>query len=240
MTKSTGKTTKTGSNGKRAQKGSIGFVTGGVMSPSNMRVVKSDLTEPSDVYDELVAHYGPSIRIKYLNVESPDDHWDAFLAKLETPVGEGCDLYKASIATATKALKEAVDDEKAKCHTYPQVERKAKGAKKDGSDEEDEAESEEDEEPKAKAKGAKADSKKTKAKKEESEAESDEEEEPKPKAKGAKKPEAKKGKAKKPESEDEEEAADSEEEEKPKLKKKVDAKPKPKGKAKKAESEDED
>jgi hypothetical protein len=237
MTKSTGKSTKTGGKSKRAQKGSIGFVTGGVMSPSNMRVVKSELTEPSDVYDELVTHYGPSIRIKYLNVENPDDHWDAFLSKLETPVGEGCDLYKASIATATKALKDAVDDEKAKCHTYPQVERKK--AKKDGSDEESEAESEEEEEVKPKAKGAKADSKKAKAKKEESEAESDEEEEPKPKAKAAKADPKAKGKASKKVESEEEDAADSEEEEKPKLKKKAD--PKAKGKkAKKAESEDED
>jgi hypothetical protein len=215
----------------KANKGSVGIVSGGVLKVSTVYVFKHDETEQEEFAQTLSQYYGNEFEMKYVLVEDVEDVYEKFLEALdkESRVGE-TSVFRVSVSDASKILKE--ESGAKACKTFS-LKRKSKGDKDESGDEEDEKPKkkssskkakdesdgeaeEEDEKPKKKSSSKKA--------KNESEDEAEEEDE-KPKKKSS-------SKKAKDESEDEAESGDEEDSKDKKLKKKGDKSEKGKGKSK--------
>ncbi len=205
----------------KANKGSVGIVSGGVLKVSTVYVFKHDETEQEEFAQTLSQYYGNEFEMKYVLVEDVEDVYEKFLEALdkESRVGE-TSVFRVSVSDASKILKE--ESGAKACKTFS-LKRKSKADKDESGDEEDEKPKkkssskkakdesdgeaeEEDEKPKKKSSSKKA--------KDESEDEAEEEDE-KPKKKSS-------SKKAKDESEDEAESGDEEDSKDKKLKKKGD------------------
>ena len=191
----------------KANKGSVGIVSGGVLKVSTVYVFKHDDSEQEEFAQNLAQYYGNEFEMKYVLVEEVEEVYEKFLNALdkESRVGDS-PVFRVSVSDASKILKE--EAEAKACKTFS-LKRKSKGkSESDGEEEEEEKQK-----------------KKSSSKKSKDESDGEEEEEEKPKKKSSKE-------KKKVESDAGSGSEDEEDDKNKKLKKKGDKGDKSKSKSK--------
>lgn len=106
-----------GKKSKATNKGSVGFLCGGMLKSGTMRLFKSSDREPESLVEEMTQYYGSGVEARYVNCEDYESVFNNY-AEAMKDVNECSDMYNSHINTAMDKLKEVSGEKKShRCKT---------------------------------------------------------------------------------------------------------------------------
>jgi len=118
-----------GKKSKATNKGSVGFLCGGMLKSGTMRLFKSSDREPESLVEEMTQYYGSGVEARYVNCEDYESVFDNY-AEAMKDVNECSDMYNSHINTAMDKLKEVSGEKKShRCKTGDEEETKKEASK---------------------------------------------------------------------------------------------------------------
>jgi hypothetical protein len=103
-TNKTKKTTSKSKTSKKAVKGSVGFLYGGMLKSGTARYFWTDDKDPEDTAAEYRTHYGPNVSCRYVNCENAENVYEKALKELGDEANGSC--VNGFVNTLIKELKE--------------------------------------------------------------------------------------------------------------------------------------